>query len=487
MPEMYEPSSSSAANGEGRASAADTVGLSSNLSPASGDLSVSPTGSGILPPYSPRSRLHPPCFNGAHGGCLVHPPLPEHAPRNSAWDTLHDSMPYRLTNDHLLQARQEFLENYGHDYNEDDDDDNETNATSPRIVEDLSCEGQSRFGVEDAEYHWSSEVCFDGESFLQTQEIAYTLDTTNSGHEIEMTACPHQHVRISLLHFESRGELVRVQLPMAPEYVDGQREEIPHISPLDGDLRMRQRMTDCPHCLTDVTFEMGVSGGQLHTRYISQRIVRLGVDGPPSTHATFGPIGSDPPGYTSPGSDTSDMSTPEEEGLGAPVEDVATPTTVIARCTVLAYEVNAASCPSGTGSFGAPSNRVIKQVFWKMVLDTWYGRLGRNRLDVYFGNDVGLEGGSVAVYVAETIERHINGNLVSLYQLIIALGEFLGYAVAAIFLRESDNWRWILEYSLLFSSIMEIGVLFLPERPSLLDAQGKDSARLQSWVSDSWR
>ncbi|KAL7951298.1 general substrate transporter [Trichoderma barbatum] len=87
---------------------------------------------------------------------------------------------------------------------------------------------------------------------------------------------------------------------------------------------------------------------------------------------------------------------------------------------------------------------------------------------VVLGLGVGLEGGTVPVYVAETVERRIRGNLVSLYQFNIALGEVLGYAVAAIFLKVPGNWRYILGSSLLFSTIMFVGMLFLPESPRWL-------------------
>ncbi|KAH0529714.1 hypothetical protein TsFJ059_004424 [Trichoderma semiorbis] len=87
---------------------------------------------------------------------------------------------------------------------------------------------------------------------------------------------------------------------------------------------------------------------------------------------------------------------------------------------------------------------------------------------VILGLGVGLEGGTVPVYVAETVERRIRGNLVSLYQFNIALGEVLGYAVAAIFLKVPGNWRYILGSSLLFSTIMFVGMLFLPESPRFL-------------------
>jgi len=108
-----------------------------------------------------------------------------------------------------------------------------------------------------------------------------------------------------------------------------------------------------------------------------------------------------------------------------------------------------------------------------------YGMIVAGR--VILGLGVGLEGGTVPVYVAETVERRVRGNLVSLYQFNIALGEVLGYAVAAIFLRVPGNWRWILGSSLLFSTIMGIGMLFLPESPRLLMHQGKVLEAYKVW------
>ncbi|CCF36790.1 hypothetical protein CH063_08275 [Colletotrichum higginsianum] len=100
---------------------------------------------------------------------------------------------------------------------------------------------------------------------------------------------------------------------------------------------------------------------------------------------------------------------------------------------------------------------------------------------VILGMGVGLEGGTVPVYVAETAERRIRGNVVSLYQLNIALGEVLGYAVAAIFIHVPGNWRWILGSSLLFSTIMLIGMLFLPESPRYLMHKGRTLDAYKVW------
>lgn len=100
---------------------------------------------------------------------------------------------------------------------------------------------------------------------------------------------------------------------------------------------------------------------------------------------------------------------------------------------------------------------------------------------VILGLGVGLEGGTVPVYVAETVERRLRGNLVSLYQFNIALGEVLGYAVAAMFLNVPGNWRYILGSSLVFSTIMFFGMLFLPESPRYLMLKGRTLDAFKVW------
>lgn len=69
----------------------------------------------------------------------------------------------------------------------------------------------------------------------------------------------------------------------------------------------------------------------------------------------------------------------------------------------------------------------------------------------------------------------------SLYQFNIALGEVLGYAVAAMFLKVPGNWRYILGSSLVFSTIMFFGMLFLPESPRFLMHKGKTLEAYKVW------
>jgi len=93
-----------------------------------------------------------------------------------------------------------------------------------------------------------------------------------------------------------------------------------------------------------------------------------------------------------------------------------------------------------------------------------------------------LEGGTVPVYVAESVYRKYRGNLVSLYQFMIALGEVLGYVVAAIFVNvKSGSWRYMLGSSLVFSTIMFAGILFMPESPRFLMHKGRETEAWAVW------
>ncbi|KAH1323145.1 hypothetical protein KXX24_008151 [Aspergillus fumigatus] len=97
------------------------------------------------------------------------------------------------------------------------------------------------------------------------------------------------------------------------------------------------------------------------------------------------------------------------------------------------------------------------------------------------GMGVGLEGGTVPVYVAESVPGKIRGNLVSLYQLNIAFGEVLGYAVAAMFFGVAGDWRYILGSSLVFSTILLVGMLFMPESPRYLMHKGRPVEAYGVW------
>lgn len=101
---------------------------------------------------------------------------------------------------------------------------------------------------------------------------------------------------------------------------------------------------------------------------------------------------------------------------------------------------------------------------------------------VILGLGVGLEGGTVPVYVAESVARKYRGNLVSLYQFNIALGEVFGYVVAAIFVNvKSGSWRYMLGSSLVFSTIMLVGMFWMPESPRFLMHKGRTLEAFNVW------
>lgn len=84
------------------------------------------------------------------------------------------------------------------------------------------------------------------------------------------------------------------------------------------------------------------------------------------------------------------------------------------------------------------------------------------------GVGVGIEGGCVGIYISESVPANVRGSIVSLYQFNIALGEVLGFAVAAIFYSVKGGWRYMVGSSLIFSTLLFIGLFFLPESPRWL-------------------
>lgn len=96
----------------------------------------------------------------------------------------------------------------------------------------------------------------------------------------------------------------------------------------------------------------------------------------------------------------------------------------------------------------------------------------------FIGVGVGLEGGGVGVYIAECVPSNVRGSLVSLYQFNIALGELFGYIIGVIFFDVYGGWRFMVGSSLIFSTILFIGLLFLPESPRWLMHKGR--------IGESW-
>mmetsp|Transcript_8531 Transcript_8531/g.10636 ORF Transcript_8531/g.10636 Transcript_8531/m.10636 type:complete len:548 (+) Transcript_8531:156-1799(+) len=108
-----------------------------------------------------------------------------------------------------------------------------------------------------------------------------------------------------------------------------------------------------------------------------------------------------------------------------------------------------------------------------------YGMMYAGRF--LLGIGVGIEGGCVGIYISESVPAEVRGNLVSLYQFNIALGEVLGYAIAAIFYEVHGGWRYMVGSSLVFSTALLVGMLFLPESPRYLVHKNRIGEAYDVW------
>ncbi|QLL30197.1 hypothetical protein HG536_0D00140 [Torulaspora globosa] len=121
--------------------------------------------------------------------------------------------------------------------------------------------------------------------------------------------------------------------------------------------------------------------------------------------------------------------------------------------------------------FGRKKALVISCVFY--TIGAIICAAATNHHEMYAGRflvgvGVGIEGGGIGVYISESVPSSVRGSLVSLYQFNIALGELFGYIIGVIFFDVKGGWRYMVGSSLVFSTILFVGLLFLPESPRWL-------------------
>ncbi|QLQ77768.1 hypothetical protein HG537_0A00150 [Torulaspora globosa] len=121
--------------------------------------------------------------------------------------------------------------------------------------------------------------------------------------------------------------------------------------------------------------------------------------------------------------------------------------------------------------FGRKKALVISCVFY--TIGAIICAAATNHHEMYAGRflvgvGVGIEGGGIGVYISESVPSSVRGSLVSLYQFNIALGELFGYIIGVIFFDVKGGWRYMVGSSLVFSTVLFIGLLFLPESPRWL-------------------
>ncbi|GJQ09899.1 hypothetical protein GpartN1_g1690.t1 [Galdieria partita] len=99
---------------------------------------------------------------------------------------------------------------------------------------------------------------------------------------------------------------------------------------------------------------------------------------------------------------------------------------------------------------------------------------------ILVGVGIGLSS-TAPVYVSESVKKEIRGKLVVLFQFNITVGEVIGYVVAAIFVNVPGNWGFMLGSSLLWSTLLLLFILFLPESPRWLMKKGKKMESYLVW------
>lgn len=91
---------------------------------------------------------------------------------------------------------------------------------------------------------------------------------------------------------------------------------------------------------------------------------------------------------------------------------------------------------------------------------------------IFLGIAVGIASYTAPLYLSEIAPEKIRGSMISLYQLMITIGILSAYISDAAF-SYTGNWRWMLGIITIPALFFLFGVLFLPNSPRWLAAQGK--------------
>mmetsp|Transcript_76204 Transcript_76204/g.163460 ORF Transcript_76204/g.163460 Transcript_76204/m.163460 type:complete len:512 (-) Transcript_76204:16-1551(-) len=94
---------------------------------------------------------------------------------------------------------------------------------------------------------------------------------------------------------------------------------------------------------------------------------------------------------------------------------------------------------------------------------------------IVLGFGVGLASHSVPLYISECAPSSLRGSLCFLNDMMIVVGQVAAAAVSTfLFMAELPNgWRWILGAAVVPSLLMFVGIIFMPESPRWLLANGQ--------------
>ncbi|MCG7203698.1 sugar porter family MFS transporter [Streptomyces arenae] len=109
---------------------------------------------------------------------------------------------------------------------------------------------------------------------------------------------------------------------------------------------------------------------------------------------------------------------------------------------------------------------------------------------VVLGVAVGAASTTVPVYLAEIAPAHSRGRMVAVDQLMIVTGQLIAFssnaALAAAYGGE-QTWRWMLALATVPSSLLYLGMLFMPETPRWYVSKERfaDARRTLLWIRDA--
>lgn len=112
-----------------------------------------------------------------------------------------------------------------------------------------------------------------------------------------------------------------------------------------------------------------------------------------------------------------------------------------------------------------------------VAVDAWNLVLAR----LFLGIAIGVSSFAVPLYIAEISPAKVRGMLVSMFQLMVAIGVLVSYLSDLYFADEGDMscWRPMFYVGVIPACILLVGMIFMPETPRWLMSKGRHSESIR--------
>ncbi|KAK8039337.1 hypothetical protein PG993_007748 [Apiospora rasikravindrae] len=175
---------------------------------------------------------------------------------------IHKAIPYHLAFYHLDYARRLYKLN--------------SNSKACFIAE-LSCHGTSTIDL-NVPCTWSSEIYYNGGTFLQKQELAYTINSRRTiWPPVKIRVCHHRSVQLQYFRAVDNHGLLAVSLFITFLPKGRWRGDTggPWSSAWGGNLR---NLHVCDRCHSDLEYHVEVVGSEAHVRFTCSRDLGAATD-----------------------------------------------------------------------------------------------------------------------------------------------------------------------------------------------------------------